>query len=159
MATANIINQRADASRSLYQICVALKQRLAQVPDFEGYLDDLETQTAAGEDGGPVESLWDLLRTGHPLLVVYNSVQPEKALKVGDDEGGGKADKRSKLAIFRFVQACTKDLQIPSTECFMINDLLGEDTTGFVKVRPTRETASGSTARKIGARHSILTFH
>src|SRR2546425_242911 len=34
VATSNIINQRADASRSLYQICVSLRQRFAQVPDF-----------------------------------------------------------------------------------------------------------------------------
>src|SRR5947207_5261029 len=36
--TDNIINQRADPTRSLYQICVTLRQRLAEVPGFEQHL-------------------------------------------------------------------------------------------------------------------------
>lgn len=132
MATANIINQKADASRSLYQICVSLRQRLAQVPGFDEHLKTLDQQAANGDDGGPVESLWNLLRTGHPLLTVYNSLQPETPLRV--EETAAVESKRAKIAIFRFVQACLKDLAIPPAECFVINDLMGNDTTGFVKV-------------------------
>src|SRR5690349_3694318 len=35
VANANIINQKADASRSLYQICVSLRLRLSLVPGFK----------------------------------------------------------------------------------------------------------------------------
>jgi cell division control protein 24 len=129
-ATSNIINQRADASRSLYQICVSTKQRLSQVPGFEGYMQQLASPQAISE--GPVESLWDLLRSGHPLLVVYNALQPATPLSV--DDASAAESKRSKIAVFKFVQACLRELNIPSGECFVINDLLGNDTTGFVKV-------------------------
>ncbi|KEY70546.1 hypothetical protein S7711_02704 [Stachybotrys chartarum IBT 7711] len=125
MATANIINQKADASRSLYQICMNLKQRLSQVPGFEPYLEQLDPSD-------PVDPLWNLFRTGYPLLAIYNSLQPAEPLKV-DDPKASEA-KKSKIAIFRFVQACMKELQVPATESFVITDLMGNDTTGFVKV-------------------------
>ena len=128
IATTNIINQKADASRSLYQICVALKTRLGQVPGFEPYLQTLEDTAVLG----PVESVWKLLQTGHPLLVIYNSLQPAQPLKV--DDTIAKEDKKSKMAMAKFIQACLKELNIPSTECFGISDLLGNDTTGLVKV-------------------------
>lgn len=83
-----------------------------------------------GEDG-PVESLWNLLRTGLPLLTIYNCLQPENPLEV--DPNASEA-RKPKLAVFKFVEACLKQLKIPPSESFVINDLLGNDTTGFVKV-------------------------
>ena len=133
VATSNIINQRADASRSLYQICVALKQRLAKVPGFELYLEQLEQMAADPDEGGPVESVWKLLRTGYPLLAIYNVLQPDTPLQVLDPPGASEA-KRSKIAILRFVEACKSKLMLPPTDVFIITDLAGNDTTGFVKV-------------------------
>ncbi|KAL2133977.1 hypothetical protein VTI74DRAFT_1280 [Chaetomium olivicolor] len=133
MATSNIINQRADASRSLYQICVSLKQRLAKVPGFEEYMQQLEEMAADPDEGGPVESLWKLLRTGYPLLAIYNALQPETPLQVLEPPGASEA-KRSKIAILRFVEACKSKLMLPTSEVFIITDLAGNDTTGFVKV-------------------------
>jgi len=129
VATGNIINQKADASRSLYQICVSLKTRLGQVPNFEDCLRQLDEDASQG----PVESLWNLLRTGYPLLAIYNALQPAEPLKV-DDQPNANESKKQKIAVFKFVQACMKDLNIPPAECFVINDVLGNDTTGFVKV-------------------------
>ncbi|OTA82451.1 hypothetical protein M434DRAFT_37103 [Hypoxylon sp. CO27-5] len=126
--TANIINQKADASRSLYQICIALKQRLARVPNFESHF---EAQSTPRDDEGPVESLWNLLRTGLPLLTIYNCLQPDSPLEI---DPTANDTRRSKLAIFKFVEACLKRLEIPPSESFVIGDLMGNDTTGFVKV-------------------------
>lgn len=125
MATSNIINQKADASRSLYQICVSLKQRLSQVPEFEPFLEQLDPYD-------PVDPLWNLFRTGYPLLTIYNALQPEQPLIV--DGAGANEAKKSKIAIFKFVQACMKNLQVPAAESFVITDLMGNDTSGFVKV-------------------------
>jgi cell division control protein 24 len=137
VATSNIINQKADASRSLFQICVSLKQRLALVPGFEGYLEQLsQLEMSDAVQGDPVEALWALFRTGHPLLTVYNSVQPETTLVVDDEKA--KEDKKSKIAIFKFVRACVDNLGLPQTQSFVINDLTGTDTTGFVKVSYSR---------------------
>ncbi|KAI1647778.1 Pleckstrin homology domain-containing protein [Daldinia loculata] len=125
--TTNIINQRADASRSLYQICIALKQRLTRVPGFEVHLDALPP---THNEDGPVESLWNLLRTGVPLLTIYNCLQLESPLEI---DPTAVETKRPKLAVFKFLQAIMKRPEIPS-ESFMISDLMGNDTTGFVKV-------------------------
>lgn len=126
--TQNIINQKADASRSLYQICVALKHRLSTVPYFDAYLEQLDPTD-------PVDPLWDLLRTGYPLLAIYNSLQPEKPLAVEENVSEAK---KQKIAIFKFVKACMDELKVPTTESFVVTDLMGNDTTGFVKVRQKR---------------------
>ncbi|KAK3386070.1 Pleckstrin homology domain-containing protein [Podospora didyma] len=133
VATSNIINQKADASRSLYQICVSLKQRLAKVPGFEQYTEELNQMAKDPLEGGPVESLWKLLRTGYPLIAIYNVLRQDNPL-VPDEKPGASADKKSKIAIMTFVSACRRELQLPPEECFIINDLTGTDTTGFVKV-------------------------
>jgi cell division control protein 24 len=131
-ATNNIINQRADASRSLYQICVNLRQRLAQVPGFDTHLSDSDDEDD-GEDMDPVSSLWRCLRKGVPLITIYNALQPADPLQV--DERMPEA-KKPKAAAFKFVAACMKDLNLPPGECFALSDLFGDDTTGFVKVCP-----------------------
>ncbi|KAL5318337.1 hypothetical protein ACEPPN_013396 [Leptodophora sp. 'Broadleaf-Isolate-01'] len=131
VATNNIINQQADASRSLYQICVNLRQRLATVPDFDAHLNDSDSEDE-GEDIDPVSSLWRCLRKGTPLMTIYNSLKPPEPLKI--DEKISEA-KRPKIAAFKFVEACLKgDLKLPPGECFSLQDLFGDDTTGFVKV-------------------------
>lgn len=131
MATANIINQRADASRSLYQICMSLKQRLAKVPGFEGYLQVIE-QDALSSEYNPVESLWGVLRKGEPLLTIYNSFKPTVPLNPADLPKDPA--RRPKAATFKFIDACLRQIQIPAAECFIVSDLINTDTTGFVKV-------------------------
>ncbi|KAL8378067.1 hypothetical protein RB595_008659 [Gaeumannomyces hyphopodioides] len=130
VATNNIINQRADASRSLYQICVSLKQRLAQVPGFEQYLVKMDALEAQNPDGGIVESVWSLLRLGSPLLFIYNLLQPENPIVI--DDAGASDKKKSQMYIYKFVEAVKKDLN--QSDIFTISDLIKDDTTGFVKV-------------------------
>ncbi|ROW02550.1 hypothetical protein VPNG_07848 [Cytospora leucostoma] len=133
VATTNIINQKADASRSLYQICVAIRNRLALVPGFEDYMAQLEQrEQESGDAGGPVEGLWGLLRTGLPLLAIYNATDPDDPLIV--DIPNATDAKKGKLAIAKFVQGCSKELKIPPSEMFIVADLLGTDTSGFSKV-------------------------
>jgi cell division control protein 24 len=85
-----------------------------------------------GEDMDPVSSLWRCLRKGTPLLTIYNSLQTPDPLRI--DEKIPEA-KRPKIAAFKFVEACLKgELQLPPGECFSLQDLFGDDTTGFVKV-------------------------
>lgn len=139
VANNNIINQTADASRSLYQKCMALQRRLALVPGFEGYMQELEEMTS-NPDLGPVGALWKLLRTGLPLLAIYNALQPPVPLSI-DVRPGDSDAKKAKIAIMKFVTECKGILS--TSECFIVNDVLGEDTTGFVKVRRCRLLALG----------------
>lgn len=129
-ATNNIINQRADASRSLYQICVNLRQRLTLVPGFDAHLNDSDDEDE-GEDMDPVSSLWRCLRKGIPLLTIYNALKPVELLRIDDSV---RPATRPKAAAFKFVEKCLRDLNVPPGECFTISDLFGDDTTGFVKV-------------------------
>ncbi|OBT88763.1 hypothetical protein VE02_02402 [Pseudogymnoascus sp. 03VT05] len=129
VATNNIINQRADASRSLYQICVSLRQRLLLVPGFEQHLQELDDDEIYDDD--PVTSLWRCLRKGYPLMTIYNALQPPEPLQVDDKVSEAK---KPKSAASKFVLACLKDLKLPPEEVFVLNDLFGDDTTGFVKV-------------------------
>lgn len=127
--TANIMNSVADASSSLFQICVTLRQRLYGVPGFNDTL--LEEEEYADQDTDPVTLLWRTFRRGYPLMFLYNALRPSQPLQVND---GMKAEKRGKAATFKFLQACVNDLKFPADECFIVTDLFGDDTTGFVKV-------------------------
>lgn len=128
-ATDNIMNSVADASSSLFQICVTLRQRLMGVPGFDESLAAEEEE--ADEDTDPVTLLWRTFRRGYPLMLLYNTLRPDQPLSIDPNL---RADKRGKAATFKFLQACVNDLKFPADNCFILTDLFGEDTTGFVKV-------------------------
>ncbi|KAL8946599.1 MAG: hypothetical protein Q9222_007027 [Ikaeria aurantiellina] len=80
----------------------------------------------------PVTSMWNCLRRGYPLMTIYNAFRPHNPLIV---DANRVAERQiGKAATFKFLQACLTDLMIPANECFLITDLYGGDTTGFVKV-------------------------
>lgn len=128
-ATDNVMNTVADASSSLFQICVTLRQRLHGVPGLDESL--LEEEEDADEDTDPVTLLWRTFRRGYPLMLLYNALRPDQPLVLKPDV---REDKKGKVATFKFLQACINDLKFPQEECFIITDLYGDDTTGFVKV-------------------------
>ncbi|KAE8144213.1 hypothetical protein BDV25DRAFT_167401 [Aspergillus avenaceus] len=130
IAEDNIINRRG--GESIYQSCVNLKRRLAELPDFMPHLREMEEEDLAQGNTDPVESLWNCLRAGYPLLTIYNASSPEEVLEV-DPEKIPEA-KRPKAATFKFLQASLKELGFPQQDCFFITDLYGESTTGFNKV-------------------------
>lgn len=129
----SIMNIRAGADSSLYQICQNLRTRLATVPGFEGHLAEMDEEEAEAEDSiDPVTLMWNSLRRGYPLMTVYNALRPAKPLDV--DTSKVKERDLGKAATFKFLQACMSELKFDASECFLITDLYGEDTTGFVKV-------------------------
>jgi cell division control protein 24 len=77
--------------------------------------------------------MWRCLRRGYPLMTIYNALNPVQRLEI--DASKVTPANRPKKASFLFVNACLKDLNFPPDECFVITDLFGDDTTGFVKVR------------------------
>lgn len=124
----NIINVRE--GESLYQICIKLRRRLAEVPGFHQYLEEMEQREEEGSD--PVSSLWQCFRTGLPLLAIYNASQPEEGeLKVKQSQ---VPEKIGKEATYLFTKACNQKMNIPQSEIFRITDLFSDNTTGFVKV-------------------------
>jgi cell division control protein 24 len=128
-ATDNIMNTVADASSSLFQICVSLKQRLIGVPGFQDCLSEIEQD--ADDDTDPVTVLWRVFRQGYPLILLYNTLKPDSPLDIPHNV---KEEKRGKAATFKFLTACMNDLKFSQDELFIITDLYADDTTGFVKV-------------------------
>ena len=128
----SIMNRRAGADSSLYQICVNLRKRLAEVPGFHEHIAEMEEEEADANDAtDPVTSMWNCLRRGFPLMTIYNAFRPAKPLTVDPNISEAKM---AKHAAFKFLQACLIDLKFPPAEMFLITDLYGENTTGFVKV-------------------------
>lgn len=130
VAEDNIINRRG--GESIYQSCVNLKRRLSEVPAFEPFLQEMEEEDRERGNTDPVSSLWNCLRNGYPLLSIYNASGPDEELVV--DPAKVPEAKRPKAATFKFLQACLQDLAFPQQDCFLITDLYGESTTGFIKV-------------------------
>ncbi|EKG13041.1 hypothetical protein MPH_09861 [Macrophomina phaseolina MS6] len=129
-AANNVLNKRGDKEASLFMICLTLSRRLRTVPGFADILRAEEE--AADEDTDPVTLLWRTFRKGYPLMDIYNALDPDVRLEV--DEKKVSEKNREKTAAYKFLSACINQLKFPSEECFVISDLYGDDTTGFVKV-------------------------
>lgn len=128
----NIMNRRAPPDSSLFQICLNLRKRLAGVPGFHEHIQEMEEEEADANDStDPVTTMWNCLRRGFPLLTLYNASRPAVELQVDPNIPESKVTKH---AAFKFLQACMTDLRFPPSEMFLIVDLYGENTTGFVKV-------------------------
>lgn len=130
MAEDNIINRRG--GESLFQSCAGLKKRLMEVPGFETHLAEMEERDRTEEAIDPVASIWKCLRQGYPLMTIFNASNPAEPLTIDPDKV--PEARRPKAAAFKFLQACLQDLEFPQQDCFLITDLYGENTTGFVKV-------------------------
>ena len=130
----NIMNRKGGLNSSLYQTCLALRRRLTEVPGFETFLNamDIEEEQESGDHSDPVTSMWNMLRQGYPLMTIYNALQPRVPLEVNSSRV--TEAKLGKAATFKFLQACLEELSFPPGECFLITDLYGHDTNGFVKV-------------------------
>ncbi|KAL7770205.1 hypothetical protein CFE70_000138 [Pyrenophora teres f. teres 0-1] len=118
-ASDNVLNKRADKDTSLFQRCLTLQMRLRFIPGFDRWM--AEEEGKADDDADPVTLLWRTFRRGYPLMEL--SKQDEKSLK-----------KNEKMACYKFIQSCVSELGIPQESCFILGDLYGDDTTGFVKV-------------------------
>ena len=129
----NIINKTAGPSLSLYHTCLSLRRRLTTVPGFDQHIAEMEEEEAEADDSTePVTSMWNCFRRGYPLMTIYNALKPKVPLHV--DPSRIAESKYGKAATFKFLQACLTDLAFPANECFLITDLYGGDTSGFVKV-------------------------
>jgi len=128
------MNKVAEKEQSLFQICVILRQRLSGVPGFDSFLE--EEERGADEDTDPVTLLWRTFRRGYPLLALYNVLRPEKHIQP-DLSNISSELKKGKAMTFKFLNACIHDLKFKIEECFIILDLYGDDTTGFVRVTKT----------------------
>ncbi|KAL4921743.1 putative Rho guanyl nucleotide exchange factor [Aspergillus aurantiobrunneus] len=130
IAEDNIINRRGN--EGIYQSCVNLKKRLAEVPNFGPYLQEMEEEDRLQGNTDPVASLWNFLKHGYPLLAIYNASEPGVPLEV--DTAKVPEARRPKAATFKFLQAAIQEMAFPQQECFLITDLYGENTIGFTKV-------------------------
>jgi cell division control protein 24 len=130
-ANNNVLNKRADKDEGIFQICLNLRRRLRGIPECDDALNQEEEDARMHtEEADPVTLIWRTFRQGEPLMAIYNALDPAVPLSVDPN----KRTKRDQAATFQFINACIKQLQFPAHEMFMVTDLYGDDTTGFVKV-------------------------
>tara|TARA_R110002003_G_scaffold70_7_gene6339 strand:- start:1220 stop:1897 length:678 start_codon:yes stop_codon:yes gene_type:complete len=133
-ASDNVLNKRADKDTSLFQRCLSLQLRLRLIPGFATWM--AEEEHKADDDADPVTLLWRTFRRGYPLMELYNALEPRVPLSIPNSKTDEKSLKKNeKMATYKFIQSCVTELGIPQENCFIIGDLYGDDTTGFVKVR------------------------
>ncbi|USP81603.1 hypothetical protein yc1106_08877 [Curvularia clavata] len=132
-ASENVLNKRADKDTSLFQRCLTLQMRLRGIPGFDRWM--AEEEDKADDDADPVTLLWRTFRRGYPLMELYNALGPRTLLTIPNSKQDEKSLKKNeKMACYKFIQSCVADLGIPQESCFILGDLYGDDTTGFVKV-------------------------
>jgi cell division control protein 24 len=130
-ANNNVLNRRADKDEGIFQICLNLRRRLRGIPECDDALNQEEEDARMHtEEADPVTLIWRTFRQGEPLMAIYNAMEPAVPLSVDPN----KRTKRDQAATFQFINACIKQLNFPAHEMFMVTDLYGDDTTGFVKV-------------------------
>jgi serine/threonine protein kinase len=125
----SLINKKADAAQGLYQTCVALRERLALVPDFEQFLEPLPDTV---ED--PVTQLWRCFRMGSSLCVLFNATRPVCPIQDERLKPNLGSANDCKAATYHFLQGIKNVLHISDEDSFMIHNLYSDDTNGFVKV-------------------------
>jgi cell division control protein 24 len=150
-AANTIGNKPAVAGSSLYQACLALRDRLWCVQGFgENYLSEaLSTPStpatpspSASEPAAsrpissfdPVTQLWQLFRLGAPLCALFNHLKPNTALTINPDANRSNANE-CKKQVAKFIIALQNELQWDPDDCFTVSQLYLNDTNGFVKVR------------------------
>ncbi|CAO2655802.1 Nn.00g046050.m01.CDS01 [Neocucurbitaria sp. VM-36] len=132
-ASDNVLNKRADKDTSLFQRCLTLQMRLRAIPGFDRWM--AEEENKADDDADPVTLLWRTFRRGYPLMELYNALGPRTLLSIPNSKTDEKSLKKNeKMATYKFIQSCVNELGIPQESCFILGDLYGDDTTGFVKV-------------------------
>ena len=128
-----LVNQKAGSYSSLYQSCVTLRRRLSEVPGFTPFLEDMALEEQDDENETDIVTImWNMLRQGYPLMTLYNALRPRVPLTV--DQASYGESKIAKAATFKFLSGCMQELRFPVGECFLISDLYGKDTAGFLKV-------------------------
>jgi CDC24 Calponin len=130
----------SNSTVSLYQTCIALRDRLQAVPGFQHFLELTEKPSSNDQDDQDeldtldldvVSHLWRCFMLGPSLCCIYNALQPEKKLAINED--CTLADlKDCKKAVYYFLVAI-KDIVHPS-KLFTISDLYNNNTNGIVKV-------------------------
>ncbi|KAK6541262.1 hypothetical protein TWF694_008627 [Orbilia ellipsospora] len=132
-ANDSVINQKADGSQSLYNICCRLKQRLETIPGMIKYLDTHAVNTENPDlPIDPVQQIWQTFRSGAPLVHLYNALCPDKKLKGADEIP--EALNKKKALVFQFLKNINEELHLSGDNTFIITNVYGDDTTGFVKV-------------------------
>jgi cell division control protein 24 len=119
----------APRARSLYQECLDVELRLSQI---DGFPEIFATLRDGSEEEDPLTFLIQVFRTGAPLLVLL-----ERVLELGNLTHSTQLGDHinSQEMPNAFIKACIDDLGFQPDECFSVGDLMGSDTTGFIKVR------------------------
>lgn len=163
MAANTIGNKPAVAGSSLYQACLALRDRLWCVPEFgetffvqtneSSPLNDVPQSSVVGgissapaspkpshatvrpkvNSSDPVTQLWQCFRLGAPLCWMFNKLSPRNELPINPDANRSNANV-CKKQVAKFIIALNHELEWDPDDIFTVSQLYLNDTNGFVKV-------------------------
>ncbi|RUS20845.1 Dbl homology domain-containing protein, partial [Jimgerdemannia flammicorona] len=144
--TPSNLNKPPTSASSLYHTCRSVLDRLACVPGFEYYLEtefqlqnSNSSESTSSTPSDPLTKLWQICRQGLSLCLLFNTLRPDKLIKL-DDISGPNNGQSAKKAVYRFIVACKEELRTSDDELFTITELNQNDTNGFVKVVKTVST-------------------
>lgn len=120
-------------AKPLYQSCLDMKEQLSQI---SGFPPIFALQRTESEEEDPLTFLMQVFRRGIPLLMLMARVQGVQDIShyIQLEDYKGHEQRVPKVATMKFIEACVVDLGFTWDECFTINCLFGNDSTGFVKV-------------------------
>ncbi|CAG8452434.1 10617_t:CDS:2 [Ambispora leptoticha] len=172
---ANTLNRPAQASQSLYQLCLELLERLYCVDGFEEYLEQAQsniqnnninnnstgigTPTTETPNGliqsDPVTLLWQTFRLGYPLCALFNAMQPAMSIAAEFTQPPSLTTKPSsshaktnQKSVYHFLVACKAELKLKEESMFGISSLYKDDTNDFVKVINTVKSVTDKIEEK-----------
>jgi len=123
---------------SLYQQSLSILVDLYSLPHFEQYLFPngtalLESESIAFD---PVGIIWNTLRLGAPLCLLFNQLRPKNKLQVLEVlDSDAKSISNRKKCTYHFLVACKNELQIPELDLPGVSDIYKDDTNALVRVR------------------------
>lgn len=101
---------------------------------MDDYLSHFEMDPLNPElPADPVYQVWNTLRMGTPLLLLYNQLDPENPISLESDMR--ESINKRKADVFKFLKGISSALYISGDDTFLITHLYSDDTNNFVKVR------------------------
>jgi cell division control protein 24 len=119
--------------KTLYERCLEVELQLSQIHGFSEIFAMLRGDS---EEEDPLTFLIRVFRRGAPLLMLLERIPvPGNVFYLDQPKSNIVPQKILKTITSLFIKACISELGFQPDECFSIGDLLGDDTTGSVKVR------------------------
>jgi cell division control protein 24 len=141
-----------EESRSIFHDCIEAELQLSQL---SGFKEIFASVRETDEDIDPLALLVRVFREGGPLVMLYDAFDDRLRRQLtsspryydgidrilqcnpnGTEWPGNTSVPLAtvKLTVYRFIEACLENLEVPPDSCFQLDDLFGDRISGHLKV-------------------------